>query len=75
MPAVPMTPEQRKSFAEDCVRRGVSFRIEPHYLLAVAQFRSELTNGNDGTRIGVYRLEQAEWDATIKEKEFEGFAG
>lgn len=73
MPAVPMTPEQRKSFAEDCVRLGISFRIEPHYLLAVAQFRSELTNGNDGTRIGVYRLEQAEWDANIKNQEFEGF--
>ena len=30
----------RAKFAEECVRQGTFFRIEPHYLLGVAELRS-----------------------------------
>ena len=30
----------RESFAEECVRQGVFFRIEPHYIMGVAELRS-----------------------------------
>src|ERR1043166_3661852 len=71
MVAIPMTDDERKMFAEDCVSQGVQFRIEPHYLLGVGQLRSGLSNGDDGTRIGVYRLAQAEWDANRENQEFD----
>jgi len=61
----------RPSFAEECVRQGVFFRVEPHYLLAVAQLRSGISDDNDGDRIGPYRLRQAEWDANSNDDEFD----
>ena len=33
-------PLDRASVAEECVRQGFYFGVEPHFLLAVAQFRS-----------------------------------
>jgi len=53
----------RALFAEQCVREGVFFAIEPHYMLAVAQLRSGISDGNNGDRFGPFRLKQAEWDA------------
>ena len=53
----------RALFAEQCVREGVFFGIEPHYMLAVAQLRSGISDGNNGDQIGPFRLKQAEWDA------------
>jgi len=61
----------RAEFAEECVRQGVYFRIEPHYLLAVAQLRSGISSDDDGDRKGPFRLTQAEWDANRNDDEFE----
>jgi len=61
----------RASFAEECVRQGVFFRIEPHYLLAVAQLRSGISSDDDGERKGPFRLTQAEWDANRDDDEFD----
>jgi len=61
----------RASFAEECVRQGVYFGVEPHYLLAVAQFRSGISDDNNGDQIGPYRLTQAEWNANSNDDDFE----
>ena len=61
----------RADFAEECVRQGVYFRIEPHYLMAVAQLRSGIAEGDDGDRKGPFRLTQAEWDANRNDDEFD----
>jgi putative chitinase len=60
-------------FAQECVRQGVFFRIEPHYLLGVAQLRSGIADdsNSDGTQIGPFRLTQAEWDANCHNDEFD----
>ena len=42
----------RAEFAEECVRQGVFFGIEPHYLLAVAQLRSGISSDDDSDRKG-----------------------
>ncbi len=64
-------PIDRATFAEECVRQGVYFRIEPHYLLAVAQLRSGISSDDDGNRKGPFRLTQAEWDTNSNNDEFE----
>jgi putative chitinase len=58
-------------FAQECVRQGVYFRIEPHYLLGVAQLRSSIADDNSGNQFGPYRLTQAEWDANSQNDEFD----
>jgi uncharacterized protein (TIGR02594 family) len=58
-------------FAQECVRQGAIFRIEPHYLLGVAQLRSGISNENNDDRIGPFRLTQAEWDANRENVEFD----
>ena len=57
------------SIAEECVRQGVYFAVEPHYLMAVAQVRSAMPN--DPTRQGPFRLTQAEWDANSNNDDFD----
>src|SRR5688500_17735486 len=66
-----MTKEERAKFAEECVRQGVFFRIEPHYLLAIAQLRSGISSDSDGNLVGPFRLTQAEWDANRESNEFD----
>jgi len=61
----------RASVAEECVRQGIYFGVEPHYLLAVAQFRSRISSDDDGDRKGPFRLTQAEWDANCTSDEFD----
>jgi uncharacterized protein (TIGR02594 family) len=61
----------RATFAEECVRQGVFFRIEPHYLLGVAQLRSGISSDDDGDRKGPFRLTQVEWDANSNNDEFD----
>jgi hypothetical protein len=53
----------RLRFAEECVRQGVFFGVNPHYMLAVAQLRSNISDDTQGERIGPFRLTQNEWDA------------
>lgn len=61
----------RATFAEECVRQGVFFGVEPHYLLGVAQLRSGISDANNGDQIGPFRLKQAEWDANSNNDEFD----
>lgn len=61
----------RADFAEECVRQGVFFGIEPHYLLGIAQLRSGISSDDDGERHGPFRLTQGEWDANSNNDEFE----
>src|SRR5690349_23957435 len=61
----------RALFAEECVRQGIYFRIEPHYLLGIAQLRSGISDDDAGERKGPFRLTQAEWDANSNNDEFE----
>jgi len=64
-------PLDRASIAEECVRQGVYFGVEPHYLLAVAEVRSGISSDDDGVRKGLFRLTQAEWDANSNDDEFD----
>jgi putative chitinase len=57
------------SIAEECVRQGVFFGVEPHYLMAVAQLRSAMPS--DPARQGPFRLTQLEWDANSNDDEFD----
>jgi putative chitinase len=64
-------PLDRASIAEECVRQGVYFGVEPHYLLAVAQLRSGISSDDDGDKKGPFRLTQAQWDSNKDDDEFD----
>jgi uncharacterized protein (TIGR02594 family) len=61
----------RALFAQECVRQGAFFGVDPHYILGVAQFRSGISDDSSGDRIGPFRLTQGEWDANSNNDEFE----
>lgn len=61
----------RAKFAEECVRQGVIFRVDPHYILGAAQLRSGISDDSSGERIGPFRLTQAEWNANRDDNEFD----
>jgi hypothetical protein len=61
---------ERADFAEECAHQGLRFGVHPHYLVAVAQLRSGISDTNDGDRIGPFRLTQTEWDANSSDAEF-----
>src|SRR5690349_22598065 len=61
----------RAPIAEECVRQGVYFGIEPHYLLGVAELRSGISSDDDPPRKGLFRLTQAQWDANSNDVEFD----
>lgn len=56
--------------AEECVRQGAFFSVQPHYLLGVIQLRSAIPDGSGG-QIGLFRLKQTEWDANCNSDDFE----
>jgi putative chitinase len=58
-------------FAEECIRQGVFFAVEPHYLVAVAQFRSGISDDSEGDQIGPFRLTQAEWNANSNDDQLD----
>jgi putative chitinase len=64
-------PIDRGLFAQECIRQGAFFAIEPHYLLGVAQLRSGISDATNGNQIGPFQLTQAEWDANSNDDEFE----
>jgi hypothetical protein len=57
--------------AEDCIRSGLFFGVNPHFLLIAAQLRSGIKDDADGNRIALYRLTQEEFDALRQDEEFE----
>ncbi len=61
----------RALFAQQCVRQGAFFGVNPHYILAVAQFRSGISDDSNGELIGPFRLKQSEWDANSNSDEFD----
>jgi len=61
----------RAKFAEECVRQGVFFGVNPHYVLGVAQLRSGISDDKKDDQIGPFRLKQAEWDANCNNDEFD----
>jgi uncharacterized protein (TIGR02594 family) len=61
----------RADFAEECVRQGIIFGIEPHHLLSVAELRSGISDDSKDDRIGAFRLTQAEWNANINNDEYD----
>jgi hypothetical protein len=58
-------------FAEECIRQGIFYAVEPHYLVAVAQFRSGISDDSDDGQIGPFRLTQTEWNANSTDDEFD----
>ena len=60
----------RPDFAVECVHQGFRFGVHPHYLVAVAQLRSAISDTNDGDRIGPFRLTQIEWNANCFDETF-----
>jgi uncharacterized protein (TIGR02594 family) len=60
----------RALFAQECVRQGTFFRVNPHYLLGVAQFRSGISDDSVKDEIGPFRLTQGEWNANSQSDEF-----
>ena len=58
-------------FAQECVRQGVFFRIEPHYMLGVAQLRSGIADDTIRGEFGPFRLTQTLWDANRQNDEFD----
>jgi len=61
----------RARFAQECIRQGIFFGVEPHYLLGVAQLRSGISDDSSNGQIGPFRLKQAEWDANSNDDEFD----
>src|SRR5436190_6115353 len=61
----------RATFAEQCTRQGVIFGVNPHYILAVAQLRSGMSDDKVGAEIGPFRLKQGDWDANSNSDEFQ----
>jgi hypothetical protein len=66
MPAI----EPASAFAEECVQQALRFGVPSHYLVAVAKFRSGISDGDDGDRKGPFRLTQTEWNANLTDEEF-----
>jgi hypothetical protein len=53
----------RATFSTVCFEQGLSLGAPPHYMLAVAQLRSGISDGNQGDQMGPFRLKQLDWDA------------
>src|ERR1700755_1421275 len=60
----------RALFAQECVRQGVIFGVNPHYLLGVAQFRSGISDDTANDEIGPFRLPQGQWNANSQSSDF-----
>jgi uncharacterized protein (TIGR02594 family) len=61
----------RALFAQECVRQGMFFGVNPHYLLAVAQFRSKISDDSADGQIGPFQLRQSQWNANSESDEFD----
>lgn len=56
-------PLDKLVFAEACVRRGVSWGASAHYLMAIAEMRTHITDGPNanGVDVGPFALSPFEW--------------
>jgi hypothetical protein len=57
-------PLDKLVFAEACVRRAVSWGTSAHYLMAVAEMRTHITDGPNanGVDVGPFALSPFEWN-------------
>jgi hypothetical protein len=69
--AVADTSINKDFFAKECILDALYVGVSAHFLMASAQIRSGITNGEKDGRIGPFGLKQAEWDAVRNDKEFE----
>jgi hypothetical protein len=61
-------------FAQECVEQGLYLGVAPHYLMAVAQLRSGISDAADAadpSLIGPFRLTQVNWNAYCTDTEFD----
>lgn len=63
----------KSDFAEECVDASVYCGVFSylHYIIAVAQLRSQISDTDDGDEIGPFRLVQKDWDAYRSDADFE----
>jgi peptidoglycan hydrolase-like protein with peptidoglycan-binding domain len=57
-------------FAKFCLRQADFCGVNAHYLVAVAQLRSQINDDIVNSEIGPYRFTQASWDQNRKSQEF-----
>jgi hypothetical protein len=57
-------------FAKQCLSKAISFEVFAHYLIAVAQFRSKISDDAQGDLVGPFQLTQAEWDQNRQDANF-----
>jgi hypothetical protein len=62
----------KDDFARDCVNQGLFFAINPHFLMAVADFLSGINDDTAGGRIGPFRITQADWNAKLTDLRLKG---
>jgi hypothetical protein len=58
-------------FARFCLIQADFCGISPHYLVAIAQLRSQIHDDTVDGRVGPYRFTQAEWDLNRHNPEYE----
>jgi lysozyme family protein len=58
-------PIDKQQFANSCVIQALIDGVNPHYLVGVAQLRSGIAAGNDGDRLGPFRLTAQEWKEVV----------
>ncbi|WP_428523792.1 DUF2272 domain-containing protein [Roseibium sp.] len=64
-------PLNKSLFAMECVVSAKTFGISAHYMMAVAQMRTNVTDGPSGTqRHGPFGFTDAEWEAFRRNHEF-----
>ena len=68
---LPAAPIDKALFAKECWRQALYTGTNAHYLAAVAELRSHIRTGSVAGTTGPFNLTQAEWDTTIKDKDFE----
>ena len=62
-------PIDKAAFARECWRQALMFGVNAHYLAAVGEVRSRVTD-QQGSEVGPFGLIQAEWDKNSKDDEY-----
>src|SRR6202035_4350411 len=58
-------PIDRSEFAVECLKSAFSLGVSPHYLMAIAQLRSGISDDTENDLIGPFRLSPAQWSAAL----------
>lgn len=68
-------PIHNGDFARQCVNQGLFYGVNPHYLLAIADFLSGIKDDTisdaNGSLVGPFRLKQSIWDSKLADPLFE----